>query len=63
MAVQVTSIVAALISILTAVAVAIYFGADRSAHIEAAPDEAIEADAPGHRNPVRFGAINWEQAQ
>jgi DHA2 family multidrug resistance protein-like MFS transporter len=62
MAVQVTSIVAALISILTAVAVAIYFGADRSAHVEAAPDE-IATDTPGHRNPVRFGAINWEQAQ
>ncbi len=61
-AVQVTSIVAALISILTAAAVAIYFGADRSARIEAAPDE-IETDTPGNRNPVRFGAINWEQAQ
>src|SRR6266851_1465018 len=60
-AVQVTSIVAALISILTAVAVAIYFGADRSARIAAAPDE-IETDTPGNRNPVRFGAINWEQA-
>ena len=39
MAVQVTSIVAALISILTAVAVALYFGADRPQPMQSAPDE------------------------
>src|SRR5207302_7029912 len=39
MAVQVTSIVAALISILTAVAVALYFGADRPQPMQTVPDE------------------------
>jgi DHA2 family multidrug resistance protein-like MFS transporter len=61
-AVQVTSVVAALISILAAVAVALYFGADRPQPIQAAPDE-TETDTVGSRNPVRFGTINFEQAQ
>ena len=38
-AVQITSVVAALISIVTAVAVAIYIGADRRVPVQAEPDE------------------------